>query len=79
MFAAKPTPDFKKQYDELTANRSLSNSDKLHQFSDLDWERNLQEFPEFATSIGDARFDNRWTHWITAEKKIKPESTVKHE
>ena len=53
--------DFKKQYDDLAANKSLDDPKRLHRLFELDWERGLQESPESATSVGDTRFDDRWT------------------
>ena len=53
--------DVKKQYDDLSANRSMTDPERLHRLFELDWERGLQESPEFATSIGDTRFDDRWS------------------
>ncbi len=53
--------DFKKQYDDLAADKTRSDTERLKQLFDLEWERGLQESPEFATSIGDSRFDDRWS------------------
>jgi len=53
--------DFKTKYDALAAVSSLNDTERLHRLFDLDWERGLQESPEFATSVGDSRFDDRWT------------------
>ena len=53
--------DFKKQYDELAADQAQTDSVRLHHLFDLEWERGLQESPESATSVGDNRFDDRWT------------------
>lgn len=58
---AQAVTDFKKQYADLAANRSLNDTERLHKLFDLDWERGLQESPESATSLGDNRFDDRWT------------------
>ena len=53
--------DTKKIYDDLAADRSHTDAERLTQLFDLEWERALQESPEFATSIGDSRFDHRWS------------------
>jgi len=58
--------DFKTQYDALATDPSLTASVRLHRLFDLDWERGLQESPEFATSVGDTRFDDRWTDFSAA-------------
>jgi uncharacterized protein (DUF885 family) len=34
---------------------------RLHQFFDAEWEYNLKEHPTFATSLGDPRYNDRWT------------------
>jgi uncharacterized protein (DUF885 family) len=34
---------------------------QLHQLFEADWERNLAENPEYATFLGDARYNDRWT------------------
>ncbi|MEC5215158.1 uncharacterized protein (DUF885 family) [Actimicrobium sp. GrIS 1.19] len=36
-------------------------SRRLHQLVDADWQWQLQEYPEFATSLGDNRFNDRLT------------------
>ena len=59
--AAVAGDDFKKQYDDLAANRSQSDPERLKRLFEIDWERGLQESPESATSVGDNRFDNLWT------------------
>ena len=53
--------DFKTQYDRLATDKSLSDPERLRRLFELDWERGLQESPESATSLGDTRFDDRWT------------------
>ena len=53
--------DFKKQYDALAGDHSQTDSVRLHRLFDIEWERGLQESPEGATSLGDTRFDDRWT------------------
>jgi uncharacterized protein (DUF885 family) len=53
--------DFKSQYDALAADKSQTDSERLHRLFELDWERGLEESPESATSLGDTRFDDRWT------------------
>jgi len=61
--------DFKKQYDDLAADKSQADGARLHRLFELDWERGLQESPEGATSLGDTRFDDRWTD--LSEKAIE--------
>jgi uncharacterized protein (DUF885 family) len=34
---------------------------QLHQLFDEDWERGLKDYPEFATFLGDTRYNDRWT------------------
>jgi uncharacterized protein (DUF885 family) len=36
-------------------------SQQLRQLLDEDWERNLRDNPEYATFLGDARYNDRWT------------------
>jgi uncharacterized protein (DUF885 family) len=36
---------------------------RLHELFDASWEYQLREYPEFATSVGDPRYDGRWTDW----------------
>lgn len=36
-------------------------AERLQQLFKLDWERGLRESPEFATEIGDPRFNDQWT------------------
>lgn len=38
-------------------------TEQLHQLFDEDWERGLRENPEYATFLGDARYNDRWTDW----------------
>jgi uncharacterized protein (DUF885 family) len=61
--------DTKRTYDDLAADRSHTDTERLRQLFDLEWERGLQESPEFATSIGDPRFDNHWSD--VSQKAIK--------
>jgi uncharacterized protein (DUF885 family) len=53
--------DFKVKYGALAADKSHDDATRLRQLLDLDWERGLRNSPEFATSLGDTRFDDRWT------------------
>ncbi len=41
--------------------RSQGSSRQFRAFLRRDWDRWLSELPEFATAIGDRRFDDRWT------------------
>ncbi len=36
-------------------------TEKLHRLFDEDWERILRDYPEYATFLGDARYNDRWT------------------
>ena len=40
--------------------------EQLHQLFDQDWERGLKDYPEGATFLGDARYNDRWTDWSPA-------------
>src|SRR5271156_687343 len=53
--------DYQKKYGALAADKSLSDTDRLHQLFDLDWDRVLHESPEFATSVGYPGLDGLWT------------------
>ncbi len=39
---------------------------QLHQLLDEDWERGLKDYPEYATFLGDARYNDRWTDMTPA-------------
>ena len=39
---------------------------QFQQLLDEDWERGLKDNPEFATFLGDARYNDRWTDWSPA-------------
>ncbi len=39
---------------------------QLHQLLDEDWERGLKDYPEYATFLGDTRYNDRWTDWSPA-------------
>ncbi len=39
---------------------------QLHQLLDEDWERGLKDYPEFATFLGDPRYNDRWTDYSAA-------------
>ncbi|MBW3564397.1 MAG: DUF885 domain-containing protein [Acidobacteria bacterium] len=44
-----------------TADPADHRDDELHGFFDAEWEWTLEEFPEFATYLGDRRYDDRVT------------------
>ena len=72
--------DFKKQYDDLAADSFQTDAARLHRLFDIEWERGLQESPESATSVGDTRFDDRWTDLSQAaidERKAESEWPLK--
>ena len=48
------------------ARAKPSASEQLHQLLDQDWERGLKDYPEYATFLGDARYNDRWTDWSPA-------------
>lgn len=54
-------PITQKQYDDLAADKTHSNAERLRQFFALDWEHGVQQSPEFATSIGYPGLDGVWT------------------
>jgi uncharacterized protein (DUF885 family) len=39
---------------------------RLHELFDASWQYQLREYPEFATSVGDGRYNGRWTDWSPA-------------
>ena len=39
---------------------------QFQQLLDEDWERGLKDYPEFATFLGDPRYNDRWTDWSPA-------------
>ncbi|MGQ0585837.1 MAG: DUF885 domain-containing protein, partial [Gammaproteobacteria bacterium] len=39
---------------------------QFQQLLDEDWERGLNDYPEFGTFLGDPRFNDRWTDWSPA-------------
>ena len=41
-------------------------SEQLHRLLDEDWERGLRDYPEYATFLGDPRYNDRWTDWSPA-------------
>jgi len=59
------TPDeFEKQYLAIHQNTGqASDSTRLHQFFELSWAHNMAEYPEWATNIGYAGYNDRWTDW----------------
>src|SRR3989442_13644615 len=57
-----PTRSFHERYAELVANpRRLSDSASLHELFRVNWEYRMTEFPEFATYVGYAGQNDRWT------------------
>ncbi len=51
-----------KPYQQLITNADhLSDTDRLHQLFQLDWDRTVRESPEFATDLGIPGEDDRWT------------------
>jgi uncharacterized protein (DUF885 family) len=44
-----------------TAARTGSETEKLHILFDREWEWNMESYPEWATGIGDDRYNDRWT------------------
>jgi len=57
-----PTRSFHERYAELVANpRRLSDSARLHELFRVNWEYRMTEFPEFATYVGYAGQNDRWT------------------
>jgi uncharacterized protein (DUF885 family) len=41
-------------------------TEQLHQLLEADWERGLKDYPEYATFLGDTRYNDRWTDWSPA-------------
>lgn len=62
-FAAFAADDlgYQKKYDDLAADASINDADKLRKLFDLDWDRGLHESPEFATDVGYPGLDDKWT------------------
>jgi uncharacterized protein (DUF885 family) len=50
----------------FSAGAKPSATEQLHQLFDEDWERGLRDYPESATFLGDARYNDRWTDWSPA-------------
>ena len=61
------------KYEALAADKSLSDTDRLHKLFDLDWDRGLHESPEFATSVGypglDGLLDGHMTQEATYDQR----------
>src|SRR5271156_4907979 len=53
--------DYQKKYEDLAADKTLGDADRLHKLFDLDWDRGLHESPEFATTVGYPGLDGLWT------------------
>lgn len=45
----------------------------FHKLLDADWEYSLQRSPEFASSLGDRRFNDRWTDWSLSAVRARNE------
>jgi uncharacterized protein (DUF885 family) len=41
-------------------------AEQLHQLFEEDWQRGLKDYPEYATFLGDPRYNDRWTDWSPA-------------
>ena len=52
--------DYERDCARLAKARS-KDAVRLHQLFKLDWERSLRESPEFATEVGHAGYNDRWT------------------
>src|SRR6185503_17898845 len=64
--AEEPTA-FERRCAEIAARRGQRDeATRLHELFDASWEYQLTEYPEFATSVGDARYNGRWTDWSLA-------------
>jgi len=60
--AAIPADEFAARGKELLANKEqLSDPDRLHRLFVFSWEYTMKEAPEFATSVGYAGQNDRWT------------------
>jgi len=59
--ARAETDPFHARYEALAANKSLDDTQRLHQLFDLDWEHGIYLSPEFASSLGYPGEDDRWT------------------
>ena len=46
---------------------------EFHKLLDADWEYSLQRSPERASSLGDRRFNDRWTDWSLAAVRSREE------
>jgi uncharacterized protein (DUF885 family) len=67
--------NYEQRYRALERNEpALTESDRLHQLFALDWERTMEENPEFATYVGYPGFNDRWTDFSAeAVEKRKAE------
>ncbi|MGQ0815334.1 MAG: DUF885 domain-containing protein [Gemmatimonadota bacterium] len=71
---------FKARFDVLAADPALADSTRLHRLFDLDWERTLVEFPEYATYAGVRGHNHRWTELsgaAIARRKTAPEDVLR--
>jgi uncharacterized protein (DUF885 family) len=61
---AEPPTAFEQRCAEIVAAKGQrGDAERLHELFDASWEYQLREYPEFATSVGDPRFNGRWTDW----------------
>lgn len=64
---AEEATEFERRCAEIAAGRGQrSEAARLHELFDASWEYQLIEYPEFATSVGDPRYNRRWTDWSLA-------------
>src|SRR6267378_7498021 len=60
--AQEPVAPFAARYAALIANRRhLTDSTRLHELFQVNWEYRMREFPEFATAVGYLGQNARWT------------------
>src|SRR5438552_8641487 len=75
--------NFSRRFAALATATGLSDSARLHQLFDLDWEYNNTVYPEFATYTGYPGQNDRWTDLSVAainrrRGNVKSELTVVH-
>jgi uncharacterized protein (DUF885 family) len=64
--AAEPSA-FERRCAEIAAARGeRPEATRLRDLFAASWEYQLTEYPEFATAVGDARYNGRWTDWSPA-------------
>jgi uncharacterized protein (DUF885 family) len=59
--AAEPPADYGQRFQDLAAQRTVSDSERLHRLFDLAWEYRLQQSPEMATEVGAPGENDRWS------------------